>query len=566
MTDTYYPDASTRPDPAVLVVAGAEGELHQIGARAAAGAPGWYQRVGQIVVVSEDERGRPTIAPLPYARFHTRLCELVRWRKLVKHEGDWEEVDTGAPKPISESVFAGPDRGTMPALIGVRDTPILRPDGTLWQKPGYDAASKCIFAPSMSFPQVPTIPTQEQAADALWRLQDLFCDFVYERPSQVSVPISAMLALIGRDAIAGAVPAHLFTAPQPGTGKGLQLEVISQACLGHRMIPFHLPMPSIDDRNESERHEEQEKRLAGEALEGTRALFIDNVKNGSTFGGHVLDRFITAPLEVKLRLLGKNKNPMAPWLTLILVSGNHVHVHNDSRRRCLEAKLVPTCAKPHLRDQSKFKHPLAHGFALSHRGEIVRDLLTILVGHACAKRPRAEGRLDVANFEAWQSVVCDAIVWAGGHDPTESFLTDDDGLSGEDALVSALMRVLSHLGAYAGGTLEKGATATDVITTLWSSEWQEAIKENRPTIGEHQLVVDARELFTSAWKLPNAKRPSAKSLGGHLGDLCGRVLSGGDVWPADDASGFQRSEWRISSAEDRHTKSPRYTLVPPRGT
>jgi hypothetical protein len=102
----------------------------------------------------------------------------------------------------------------------------------------------------------------------------------------------------------------------------------------------------------------------------------------------------------------------------------------------------------------------------------------------------------------------------------------------------------------------------DKITTVLPKQLGSG--DNRPAF-ESDAVMDAREVFTANWRLQPSKRPGAKAISSRLGDLCGRVIHGAQVWPSDDPSGFQSAEWRIAQHIDRKNQ-PRYTLVPPRGT
>src|SRR5262249_35755061 len=51
-------------------------------------------------------------------------------------------------------------------LEGVVDAPVLRPDGTILRKAGYDPATGIIFEPTIDVPQIPDVPTKKQVDDA----------------------------------------------------------------------------------------------------------------------------------------------------------------------------------------------------------------------------------------------------------------------------------------------------------------------------------------------------------------------------------------------------------------
>ena len=558
---TIEGDPRERPEPAVLCVPGTESLLSDVALKHMDRAHGWYRRGGRIVQLGKDDADKPTIVPVSAPLFAARMSSLIRWQKYNK-EGD--VVECGIPKGIASAAFEAGHWPTLPPLVAVSDVPVLRPDGSLWQTPGYDQKTRVFYEPSIRMAPIPARISADEAHAAMMRLVDLVCDIQFEREEMRYVWLSAIAAIVFAEAC-HPQPAHLFTAPQPGTGKGLQTQMIAQVALGKDPPPFHFPLVHPDDKRASDREEEQEKRLAMAAVSGVRALFIDNVPNGAWFGGPIFDRFVVAEDTVPIRILGRNDAWIeVPWRTPFIVNGNHVHVPNDSRRRVWEAKIVPTCSNPSQRPLSMFKYPLRFGFCLQHRAAILHDLYLVVCHHAQNGFAKTHKRPDVSNFERFQRVITDAFVRVGGLDPSLCILTVEDTLSGDEQLVGCAMRVLEKLGAHANGNQKEGITATMFLEGVWTSEWLQSLKDNHPAF-ESDAVMDAREVLTVNWRLQPSKRPGAKAISSRLGDLCGRVIHGAQVWPSDDPSGFQNAEWRIAQHIDRKNQ-PRYTLVPPRGT
>jgi hypothetical protein len=555
-------DPRTRPEPGVLVVPGTEELLHDVAMRHLGRADGWYRRAGRIVQAGQDDHGKPKIIPVSAARFTSRLSSIVRWQK-INAEGD--EVEIGCPPIVAASAFSAGDWPELPPLVGVQDIPIFRTDGSIVQTPGYDTSTRMIYAPSVKLAPIPERISQSMANESLVRILDLLCDVHFEREEMRYLVLSAIMSLAARS-ITGPVPAHLYTAAQPGTGKGLLSSVISEIALGRPPVPFHFPLVAADERRGSDREEEQEKRLAQAAMSGTRMLFLDNLPNGSHFGGPIFDRVVQAEDTVALRQLGRNDEMLEfPWRAIFIVNGNHIHVLNDSRRRCEEARIISPCANPSQRKLSSFKYPdLKLGYCLKNRAELLWHVYIIIAHHAQNGFARTHDRNDMANFERYQSVVCDAIVRAGGLDPSLCVLTVEDTLSGDDQLVGCAMRVLEKLGAYHGAANAEGVTATQFAERVWTAAWLETLSGKGAPENEDMAILEAREVFMSNWRINPNKRPGAKAISGRLGDLCGRVLSGSQVWPADDQSGFQTKEWRITQHLDRKNQ-PRFTIVPPRG-
>lgn len=120
---------------------------------------GTYQRGGQLVRVVEPAVGdvstAPRIEPLPLASLREDLTKVVRFQKLDRY---------GEPipaRPADWCVRAVAARGTwprVPVLRGVIEWPVLRPDGSLIQEPGYDAATKLLYMPSATFKSLSTNP------------------------------------------------------------------------------------------------------------------------------------------------------------------------------------------------------------------------------------------------------------------------------------------------------------------------------------------------------------------------------------------------------------------------
>lgn len=525
-------DPSRRPEPRIIYRQGAEHDLAEKAKSFLNREKTWYARGPEIVtIIRSGENGCfVSIAAVPYARFFTRFCGLARWgiEKYNASTKQYEFIDRRAPDPVARSVFAAMQWPTLRYLRLVVDTPIIRPDGTIFQTPDdYDPVTGFYYAPTIDFPLIPIDATHDDAVAAMRRLRDIFRDFKYTKAGMDAVVISGIMSLVGRSAIEGPVPGHLYNAHQKGTGKTLQMDVTSQIAFGHEPELFQLGMPREDDSHQTDRDEEQEKRLYAAAREGARALFIDNARNGGSFGGPVIDRYTIATIA-KGRTLGKSELVSCPWLAIFFVSGNNVYIMGDSQRRFLESMLSPICAKPELRDQSAFTHDLVGGFALNHRGEIIADILTILVAHARARRPRGK-RADISNFESWQRVIADAMVWAGGPDPSQFFVSRSDSNDPVDVAKIHVMRYLYNKGACAGGSIPDGLTCKEIVDELFTTEWVNK-KSNPDTI-----LDPCRDALVEVATAKGKRCPDPTSLGRAFRSWKGSLLEGADIWGKDDA-------------------------------
>ena len=76
-----------------------------------------------------------------------------------------------------------------------------------------------LYIPNASYPRVPGEPSRDDACAALRELSEVWCDFPFKSDGHGAVALAAVLTKLCRPAIRGAVPAFLFGANAPGTGK-----------------------------------------------------------------------------------------------------------------------------------------------------------------------------------------------------------------------------------------------------------------------------------------------------------------------------------------------------------
>jgi putative DNA primase/helicase len=153
-------------------------------------------------------------------------------------KGAWKPTRT--PPEFGRHILA---RGqwALRILLGTVESPTLRPDGTVVQDEGYDAASGLYLdLNGAEFPPVPDTPTRVEALEALKVLTNLISTFPFVPgegeewggPTAArSVALSAMLTAVVRRSIATA-PAHAIVAPTPGTGKTKLSEIASVMATG----------------------------------------------------------------------------------------------------------------------------------------------------------------------------------------------------------------------------------------------------------------------------------------------------------------------------------------------
>jgi hypothetical protein len=442
--------------------------------------------------------GSPQIREMSLATLRERMTSLATYQKYNERAQDWRPSLPTDPI-VAAAHSRGEWRGIKP-IIGIVEAPTMRPDGSIVQEPGYDAATGYLYQPSQTFPRVPESPTVWEARVALKMLLDVFANFPYVTNPHKSVPIAAILTLVARPAITGATPAFLFDSSTRGSGKTLQTDAIATILTGRGMPRMNYP------NNE----DELEKVLASYALRGAPFFSLDNVTR--PFGGGALDRVITARDSVDLRVLGKSEVPTLPWRTVVLATGNNLSLFADTARRVLITRIEPVEERPETR--TEFLHDDLPGWVRSERANLVVAALTVLRAYYVAGRPQQ--KCDRwGSFEEWSRLIPHAIVWAGGFDPMLARPASDCDVD-TDAL--SYKMILSEFNRLYGA---KEFLIRDVIKDLFGTP--------RDKAPDGTVLPDGKEgLRESVLDLCDPKHglPTAKLLGRRLGRFRGRVMDG----------------------------------------
>ena len=484
-----------------------------------------YQRDGSLVHVTQTiddgegariQRGTPIVRALATSTLRERLTRVAAYEKYDARAKRW--VATLPSGPIVEAVHArGEWRGIRP-IVGVIETPSMRPDGSLIVDPGYDAATAYLYAPSCSFPRVPEHPTQAEAARALADLCEVFCDFQFASEAARYVPVAATMTIIVRPAVRGAVPAFVCDAPTPGTGKSLCSDAICTIATGRAAPRGAFPSNP----------EELEKVLGAYALASASIIGFDDVPGA--FGGASLDRCLTASDTVDLRVLGRSEIRSMVWRATVLASANNIQIVGATQRRALVARIESAMERPE--DRTGFRH--GEGAELlewiaSERPRLVVAALTVVRAFVVAGRPSTCKVL--GSFEAWARLIPAAIVFAGGANVLDARVSEDAGDDGERAAVSSLLRGWARLDAQGAGL-----TAREAVHLLYPGE-----RDAGPPDGHDDL----RDAIETLARGATGRTPDANRLGHVLRRYRARIVGGHRLVSAPDRKGAQR--WKVEA-------------------
>jgi hypothetical protein len=460
--------------------------------------PDLYTRgtsLAQVVLATDPEHpegeGVPVLRALPKATLREMLCRVATWQRVEPRGHDGPGAHRAAIP--GEAIVQGvSDRGRWPGLrpiLGIARTPFLRRDGSVCDQPGYDKASGYVLVCSEPFPSVPDRPSLREARAALDCLLDLFCDFPFVDEPSRHVPLAALLTLLALPALGGAnVPAFLFDATTPGTGKSLLLDVVCILATG-REVP----------KSSWREDEEMAKVFGAAALEGASVLAFDNISPEIPFGGSAVELVLTCSGQYKPRILGRSEIPTLPWRAVLLATGNNVSVRGDTRRRVLLSRQQTTLERPEERDD--FKYPWLRETARQRRGALVGAALTLLRAHAVAGRPAAVRR--IGSFETWGAMVASALAWAGGANVLDAMPRPD---TADDPILSSLRVLLEAWPLFdpTGHGLRLGALADklypfprrfeDAPEDDGLGHVREAVELLAPAYGGGRVRVDVRRL------------------------------------------------------------------------
>jgi hypothetical protein len=322
-----------------------------------------FVRGGALTRVRNDERGRPIVEAMGTDVLRYRIARVANTMR-VNQDGAHKAV----PPPLDavRDIAAAGDWPDFPPLEAVVEIPTLRSDGSIHYEPGYDPITRLLHVPArgLEVPEIPDVPDDSDVDQAVKLIDEALCDFPFDTPSDRANAIAAMLTPIVRPAIDGQVPLALVDAPEPGTGKGLLVNLVSVIATGRPAAMR--PLAAHDD--------EVRKMITSTLAEGPTIVALDNIEDAIRSPSLAL---VLTSDEWADRLLGRSETVKLPNRATWMATGNNLQVGGDLGRRCYRIRLDARQAKPYSRPASSFRHPDLLDWAQQHRGELIAALLTI---------------------------------------------------------------------------------------------------------------------------------------------------------------------------------------------
>jgi hypothetical protein len=302
--------------------------------------------------------------------------------------GEAIEVEISPPGPVLQAVLARRSWPGLPVLRRIISTPVLRPDGTLLQQPGYDPATGFYLATKTQLKPVPERPSPEQVATAR---EFLFHCFLRDFPWRSEADKANYLALLATPIIRPFTrclsPFGLIEASMPSSGKTILTGCVG-LLVGQRVLTW------------TDSEDELRKSITSVLAEQGGAVVFDNVVEGHVIESAVLARLMTERTWTDRRL-GSNTAASFPNDRLWLATGNNLRTGGDMASRTVWVRLDPDCPRPEAR--TGFSIPNLDTWILDPRNQavVLWHLLVLILDWTAAGAPTATSVPAMRQFTRW---------------------------------------------------------------------------------------------------------------------------------------------------------------------
>jgi hypothetical protein len=358
--------------------------------------PSLFVRSGCLVHVIQDENERPSVSQVTESRLRgviARTCDFMKYDRFGELKDAFPPVDV-----VRDILAFNPITWPFPHLTNVVEVPVLRPDGSVLDQPGYDKSSGIYYAPASdlkSFP-LPDSPTQEDVLRARGIVEEAIGEFPYVDAASKANLYGLLLTPVLRPAISGCAPLAVVDAPQAGTGKSLLIDVLSIITTGRPAAMMPYPY----------KEEEMQKQIGASLSAGRQLIVFDNLEG--ELRSPALALAITAK-EFEARILGVSQNMTVSNASTWIVTGNNIRPAGDMPRRCYQIRLNANAAQPYT--GRKFTHPRLLKWVTENRSEILHALLVIARYWFSSRSPQLITET-VGSFEDWHQTVGSVVTHA----------------------------------------------------------------------------------------------------------------------------------------------------------
>lgn len=306
----------------------------------------------------------------------------------VDKQGNHVELEKSPPLTVLGSVLARRSWPDLPVLRRIISTPVLRPDGTLLQQPGYDPDTGFILAGRSHLEPVPNQPTQDDVEEAKTFLLETFLrDFPWVSNADRANYLGMLATPILRPFTRALSPFGVIDATMPGSGKTI-LSGCAGMLSGQRVLTW------------TDSDEELRKSITSVLADQTGVVVFDNIEEGHVINSAVLAHLVTERTWTD-RKLGTNSAPSFPNDRLWLATGNNLRVGGDMASRSIWVRLDPDCPRPEAR--RGFTIPNLDTWILdpANQAVVLRHLLVLILDWTAAGAPISTSVPQMRQFTRW---------------------------------------------------------------------------------------------------------------------------------------------------------------------
>lgn len=313
-------------------------------------------------------------------------AEILRGRR--ERSGEVVDEEITPPAGVLAAVLARQSWPGLPVLHRIIPTPVLRPDGTLLQKPGYDPATGFYLATRTALDPIPDQPTAAAVAASREFLTERFLrDFPWRSDADRANYLALLVSPIIRPYTRSLSPFGVIEATMPGSGKTILAGCVG-LLVGQRVLTW------------TDSEDELRKSITTVLADSVGVVVFDNLIEGAVIDSAVLARLVTERTWTD-RKLGTNTATSFSNDRLWLATGNNLRTGGDMASRTVWVRLDPDCPRPEAR--TGFTIPNLDTWILQpgNQAIVLRHVLTLVLDWTAHGAPTSSGVPEMRQFTKW---------------------------------------------------------------------------------------------------------------------------------------------------------------------
>lgn len=345
---------------------------------------------------------------------HHTFTYKMRGRSGEKGGSEVYEEETTPAREALGAVLASRYWPDLPALRGIVGNPVLRPDGTLLQNEGYDAATGLYLVKKVNLPPVLERPEPAAVKGALTFLREkLLLDFPWKSAADQANYLGFLVTPILRRYLHSLIPLAAVSATSPSSGKTILTEALG-ALYGQTILTW------------THNDDELRKTITSVLADPVGTVMFDNLGEGAVVDSPVLARLITGETWSD-RLLRLNATAHFVNDRVWIVNGNNISLGGDISSRSVPVFLDPNMPRPEERSGFAIPNLDTRIRTPSLQQRILWSLLILVVDWVRAGAPRSQ-HAPMRQFTPWAQGVGGFLA----HHGIEGFLANLDDVRGID--------------------------------------------------------------------------------------------------------------------------------------